>query len=367
MTIKPFVRPPYANSSHQISGHRPVLLGKPKPTGTITLGPGTQMNDLPFQPGRPVPNAGGGMFSGLVKQFQVQTLQTLRDNLPLLSSTGVVSFAQVAQAASNPRLPDHVRSAAAALLRDPELMAKLDVAGGGARNGLFCKTNLDALKAELSKPLTQVVGIAKDMSFDDAAKVLQNNFAYFDNQSGSKAMFGVVGGGVAMPDGLVNASDLFKVSQDANAPAELRRAAQTLLDSPEFEKLETRGGGRADAKISLNDVNLYLADRASTSALTDLRNTPRGTEVANALETLLNRLGEVDRTGGFFGGNGCISKQELTALLDSPDASLRKAAQTLLKGDSDALLKSLDLAAHIGGADGQIGKEDLQAALAILR
>jgi hypothetical protein len=94
----------------------------------------------------------GGIFGSISRMFQTQNLQVLQDNLSLLSPTGIVSFAQLAQASANPNLPSEVRQAATNLLNNPTLLMRLDVAGGGERNGLFGAGNIEALKAELQNP-----------------------------------------------------------------------------------------------------------------------------------------------------------------------------------------------------------------------
>ena len=127
----------------------------------------------------------------------------------------------------------------------------------------------DASESSASEVALASGSDAAELSDDDAAalaafRVLLAHFDELDRVGGAFLGMG--------PSGVISRNELQRISEDANASVELKRAARYLLDHAEVFDRFGRSKGANDEGLSRKDVELAIADLGGTSS----RSSPTG-------------------------------------------------------------------------------------------
>ncbi len=346
-------------------------------------------------------------------------LSVVSQNMPFLDSyrgraaDGVVTMATLRQVAKDASVSPELRRAAQTMVDNPALLAELDTAAGGAKNGKFNNANISAMQSTISSRLdtldngqprpgavtfepvmpghgtgTPATGspgtpdaptkpdaggtvsnnptsTAKKPSFDDALQTVADHFGAVDDVTKQKIPL-FFGGGLQVRDGKASTADLFAITEDKKQPQALRDAAQVLLDNPgKFKQMETRLNKNQDQTFTLNDIKTYLADRKDSALIKQIKADPaQAREMKGNLQTLMKHFDKLDGANSFLHlRDGLFNKNDLKSMLTDNDPSVRKAAMYFLKNDNAQIFSALDTGARIGGKDGVVGKVDIQALL----
>ncbi|MBS2026898.1 MAG: hypothetical protein JST54_03250 [Deltaproteobacteria bacterium] len=223
-------------------------------------------------------------------------LQTIRDNYAAIDTNGdgKITSGELADAASNPKLPQNVRDACTALFNDEKLSSEFGKTGsifdsnegfigGHCTSHVFTMSQLDEeLTRHPATSATSTSGSTPSTSgntgvvppsvangdvntsgetYQQALQTISDNFSLFDTAAG-----------VGAPDGLIGRNDLQAILNNPGAPADVKAAAKFMLDNPAyFNEAETaQYGGKMDGLLGKGDVAAALAQvKASPAANSD--------------------------------------------------------------------------------------------------
>lgn len=211
---------------------------------------------------------------------------------------------------------------------------------------------------------------------DKAVATVKENFDLLDTAAG-------IGG----KDGLIGVVDLEAITKTPAAPSHLKEAAQFLLNNPAYRnQLDVAAGiGKVDGLIGKVDVDAFQKDHSPRrkqyqqmschnpvpqGAVATIpfpvaspfpRYNPQPMTMDRAVSAVHKHFDLLDTAAGIGGKDGLIGVNDLQAITKNPSAprELKEAAQFLLK--NPAYRNQLDVAAGIGKVDGLIGRVDVNA------
>lgn len=269
-----------------------------------------------------------------------------------------------------PNASPELQQACRFLLDNGALFNALDVAAGsGDVDGRVGRNDLTAAIQNYAQ-LDSNNQVPDQMTAGRAAVILKRYFGVLDAAGGQ--------GGL---DGRIGKTDLEAVAAAPGAPPDLKAAVQFLLDNPAiFDAVDTAAGvGDRDGIIGMRDLDATIQNNSGDATRPEPQPEPvpeptpdpqpepqrPPMTVARAAAILQANFDIMDTAAGRGGADGRIGKPDLEAIVGgrAPNAppELREACEFLLA--NPALFNAIDVADGRGDVDGIIGRNDLHEAV----